>query len=310
MVADAIRYSERMRKLGAAIMLLAGCYSTGAQSSRRPTVQTKPYVDACIAADDKQCLALCNAAFEVAADSEITSCSYTVEGETTVIHMTYGPRSEEPVHHASGRRPPGWDARAAGASIADYLAWCAAMEAASVTAFARIHRHLVATNAPVALLARVEAAISDELSHARVVAGLARRYGASPHMPEIPPEPTMTALERAIDHAVEGCVGETVAALHAAFLGEHAVDPLVRAAFAQIAEDEIRHAYLAFELVAHASTTLTADERVAVADARERAVMRAQAAPLHPGLLALGIPALRVQRAVAELLADPAAQLA
>ena len=48
---------------------------------------------------------------------------------------------------------------------------------------------------------------------------------------------------------LEGCIGETVAALEAAEAARHAIDPVVSAALAAIAEDETRHATLAWRYV-------------------------------------------------------------
>jgi hypothetical protein len=48
----------------------------------------------------------------------------------------------------------------------------------------------------------------------------------------------------------EGCVGETLAAIQAAEQHARAIDPAVRAALATIADDEARHAELAWQSVA------------------------------------------------------------
>ena len=47
----------------------------------------------------------------------------------------------------------------------------------------------------------------------------------------------------------EGCFGETGAALEALEAADSAADPLIRAAYSQIAKDEQRHAELAFRFV-------------------------------------------------------------
>lgn len=48
---------------------------------------------------------------------------------------------------------------------------------------------------------------------------------------------------------IEGCVGETLSALVAEARLQHAIDADMRAAFAMIAEDEARHAELAWRFV-------------------------------------------------------------
>ncbi len=307
----------RKRQLGAVIMFLASgsCLSNSAtQSQRRPYAETKPYVDKCVAEHDAECVELCAAAFELGNDTRILKCGYKVENGTTVITMSWRDKTKDEIREdsgqgcAGGRRPPGWMPGGSEPTAPAYLAWCATMEAASVTAFARIDRRLAADAAPASLRALVQAAIADELDHARVVAMLARRYGATPVLPEIPAEPAMTDLERAIDNVVEGCVGETVSALHAAFLGIHAVDPIVRAAFTQLAQDEIGHATLAFELSGYYAARLSAAALAQVSAARNHAVAHVIAEPLHPGMLALGIAQPQLRAAIAKLLADPAAQ--
>ncbi|HEY5921497.1 MAG TPA: hypothetical protein VIV11_07490 [Kofleriaceae bacterium] len=47
-----------------------------------------------------------------------------------------------------------------------------------------------------------------------------------------------------------------------------------------------------------------------VVEARERAVLRALAEPLHPGMVALGISARGLHRATRDLLASPIARIA
>jgi hypothetical protein len=48
---------------------------------------------------------------------------------------------------------------------------------------------------------------------------------------------------------VEGCIGETSAALEALEAAEAETDPVLRSAYARIAADEQRHAELAFRFV-------------------------------------------------------------
>ena len=71
----------------------------------------------------------------------------------------------------------------------------------------------------------------------------------------------------AANAAREGCIGETLAAVQAAEQLGQATDPAVRAALAIIAEDEARHAELAWRTVAWAVATGGAPVRAAVAQA-------------------------------------------
>jgi hypothetical protein len=67
--------------------------------------------------------------------------------------------------------------------------------------------------------------------------------------------------------AIEGCVGETLAAIQASEQLAVAVDPAVRAVLASIAEDEARHAELAWRTIAWALRVGGGEVRRAVADA-------------------------------------------
>jgi len=137
--------------------------------------------------------------------------------------------------------------------IADYFTQAALMEHASIAAFARFSLELVALGAPPELVSATTAAMLDETRHARLCFELASRYAGR----DIGPGPLdvtgalggmdlASVVERAL---LEGCIGETAAALEARFALEGATDPVVRSVLAGIAEDEERHAALAFRFV-------------------------------------------------------------
>jgi hypothetical protein len=144
-------------------------------------------------------------------------------------------------------------------SIATRWSVDAAYEHASVAAFSRVSLALLAFGAPPQLVADVHRAALQEIEHARVSYALASRYAGAP----IGPGPLAmdlgagyaTLVDLAIDTLLHGCVGETVAAEHARRSAETAQDPVLRALFSQIAEDEEDHAALAFRLLAWAVQT-------------------------------------------------------
>lgn len=128
-------------------------------------------------------------------------------------------------------------------------------EHASIAAFGRVTLELMAHGAPPELLAATQAAALDEIEHARCCFALAGRYGGSPVAPGglvTPPPRTGDLARLAVDTFIEGCVGETIAALVAERALTRATDPDVRATLAQIAEDESRHAALAWRTLAWA----------------------------------------------------------
>lgn len=78
---------------------------------------------------------------------------------------------------------------------------------------------------------------------------------------------------------IEGCIGETLAAALASAQLDQASDPEVRAALQRIADDEARHAELAWRTVTWALVNGGDDVRRAVSEAFGRAHQQAIAAP-------------------------------
>jgi hypothetical protein len=132
----------------------------------------------------------------------------------------------------------------------------ALMEHASVAAFARFALQLASLGAPPELLTRTATAMLDEIRHARACFELARRF--SDH--EIGPGPLpVTDALGASDFAsvmrdciLEGCIGETVAAIEAAEALSHCEDPAARRLLEQIVAEETQHAELAWQFLAWA----------------------------------------------------------
>jgi hypothetical protein len=142
-------------------------------------------------------------------------------------------------------------------AVAAHYAEAGLMEHASVAAFARFALQLLALGAPSELVAETSRAMADETRHAEVCFGLARRYGldAAPGPLDVGGVLGEVSLERVLDLVViEGCIGESGAALEAAWASGSATEPVVREALGGIAEDEARHAALAFRFVAWAAS--------------------------------------------------------
>jgi hypothetical protein len=185
-------------------------------------------------------------------------------------------------------------------------------EHASIASFARFSLELLALGAPVSLVRETSRALADEIAHAELCFGLASAYAGERI------EPGKLSHDDALSGAsffdiaktaiAEGCIGETLAAAEVAEAAERAVDPEVRRALGRIADDEARHAELAWaffrwaldrttpdaggELVAHAARLARAEldaltparnddvderlvERGTLAPATRRAVRRA-----------------------------------
>jgi hypothetical protein len=191
-----------------------------------------------------------------------------------------------------------------------WLASVAHLEAASVVAFRRLRRELASFGAPRALVRAAARAARDEARHARVTSALARRRGA-----KAPPVRTGRARgprsieDLAVENAVEGCVRETYGALVATRQASRAEDPRVARAMARIAEDETRHAALAWAIAEWAAPRLgdAGRARVGRAIAGAIAALRCDAGSgTSPAARALGLPDAREARALVDAFAASA----
>lgn len=158
------------------------------------------------------------------------------------------------------RLPDALAARIASEWLAD-----ARMEHASIASFARFTLDLLACGAPSQLVEEAQRAALDEVAHARICFTLAARYGTTSYGPGALATADASGaadLAGAVRLAfLEGCVGETLAANQARAACEISGDAQVAAALARIAEDEARHAQLAWRFVAWAGAQGAVDLR-------------------------------------------------
>jgi hypothetical protein len=147
----------------------------------------------------------------------------------------------------------------------------ALLEHASVAAFARFTLELVALGAPADLVRDATAAALDEVEHAKLCFSLAGRYADEPLGPtalDVSCSLAKISLsELAVATFHEGCVGETLAALVASEQLAGARDAHVGAALAKIADDEARHAELAWRTVKWALAEGGSQVRAAIENA-------------------------------------------
>jgi hypothetical protein len=113
---------------------------------------------------------------------------------------------------------------------------------------------LMAIGAPADLVAGATRAQADEIRHARVCMGIASALnGDEIGLGALPIEGALQSAGdiRAIliDTIWEACVNETISAAQCQAAGEVASDPMISEALAAIAEDEQRHAALAWSTV-------------------------------------------------------------
>ena len=79
-------------------------------------------------------------------------------------------------------------------------------------------------------------------------------------------------FEVALENAVEGCVRETYGAVVGHHQARRAQDPVVRAAMAQVAEDETRHAALSWAVAEWSLPQLTDAQRDVIRGAQRAAI--------------------------------------
>jgi len=167
-------------------------------------------------------------------------------------------------------RPARVDGETVRASLADDAAWhaevpcvspdnalaakwleAARMEHASIAAFSATSLRLLALGAPPELVAATHRAALDEIEHARIAFALASQYAGRAISPgefvEAPRALPRDLRALAIETFVDGCIGESGAALEA--YEEAAANPRLASVLERIAEDETRHAELAWQIV-------------------------------------------------------------
>lgn len=250
--------------------------------------------------------------YVVHARLEVSDCPMTRHDVRLTISKD-GELSEEVLNIESssvcaGRLPPvraSADARVPG--VAGWLARTAWLEAQAVTAFEHLELELRAHGAPTALIDACTAARHDEIRHAARVGELARDRGIAP--PDQDPSDGQTGPIRdlraiALDNAVEGLARETWGAVLAATQAQRAEDPDVRALFAELADDEARHAELSRAIHAWLQPHLAPRDRAVVDAARDAAWdVLAHAEPEPADVrAALGLPDSARARSMIEVL--------
>jgi hypothetical protein len=166
--------------------------------------------------------------------------------------------------------------------LTDEWARDALFEHASVASFSRFSLHLMAVAAPPDLLLDAHRAAIDEVKHARMCFALASAYAGEPLGPGALPlegdilgSLDLTSIVLATVH--EGCIGETLASLEASTVLEIAEEPAVKDVLTHIAEDEGRHAELAWRFVKWALPRGGQELRQAVRKAFDEAIAQAPA---------------------------------
>ncbi len=152
----------------------------------------------------------------------------------------------------------------------------ALMEHASIAAFAKLSLELMAFGAPSALIEEAHLSALDEAQHARACFFMANQYSSQAISPSGLPLGSSLALasnmaELAANTVLEGCIGETYAALIASEQSAAAEDSHLKSLLSRIADDEARHAAYAWQVLRWALSVGGEAVREAVMKAFEHA---------------------------------------
>lgn len=148
--------------------------------------------------------------------------------------------------------------------LANHWLEIAAMEHASIGSFARFSLQLLALGAPPSLLADTQKAALDEIEHARIAYALASAYAGrklGPGPLDASDAPLATSRREAIRSLIfEACVNETLGAAEALAIADNVRDPALAGVLRRIANDEQRHAELAWRALAWLLESASVDE--------------------------------------------------
>ncbi len=147
-------------------------------------------------------------------------------------------------------------------------------EGVAVKAFERLALELKAYDAPLFLMDAIDTAIQDEKRHFQLFQDLAGSLGITQISVdfEIDRYAVRTLLEIGIENAIEGCVGESFAALENLYQSECAQEMKIRVLHQQIVEDEIAHAELSWAIHDWILKQLPAHEQMILKDQLRLAV--------------------------------------
>ena len=178
-----------------------------------------------------------------------------------------------------GRKPPGilefkpQEIRKNQNAVGSLLSRNAAFEAASVIAFEHLREELEFYDAPLSILKKIDAAIVDERRHAIQIAQLAHCYGQTADQFKVTKSVIRSLESIATDNMIEGCIGESWGALVGLHQAVTASDKSIAQVMQVIANEEIEHASLSWEIHAWLFPQLTSQEKERVVIAKQMALL-------------------------------------
>lgn len=143
--------------------------------------------------------------------------------------------------------------------LGGYFARAAQEEMTAIFAFQEMFQNLQAFGAPKRLLDDCEKAISDEKRHLIMMSNMAKRHGCTSATIKLPKQNKASLFELAKHNAIAGCIEETWSALVAEYQSKHTKH--YSKLFAILAEDEIFHAQLSWDIHSWLMSKLSNNER-------------------------------------------------
>lgn len=169
-------------------------------------------------------------------------------------------------------------------------------EHAAVASFAFTSLALLAHGAPADLVEATHRAALDEIEHARLMFGLAGGAGVGPGPLPLPPLLVPDLSELVVSTFRDACLQETVGAVAVRAEAEAEADPAIAAVLARVADDEERHAVLAYRTLAWALGAAGAPGQAAL----ERELSRLGDPPESALVRDLVVPCARAALAAAQ----------
>jgi hypothetical protein len=221
---------------------------------------------------------------EFAESIYISRCELDDSAAVPRLHLDY----ESAYATACGRRPM----TNAGSAVAhtdadgvDYFVRAAQLEADAVQAFHEMAGHLLGFGAPASLVQRCRQAAQEELGHALRMSEVARQIsGDNTLLPHLRSKEQIWRNARmavavhapsfedfARHNGVEGCVRESLGAAVALWQSLHSSAQQVRILLASIAEEEVSHAQLSWDIDAWCRSKLSGSQQEELAAAKTRA---------------------------------------
>ncbi len=176
------------------------------------------------------------------------------------------------------------------------------LEHASVASFARFINQLLALGAPPDLLVQARAALADEIRHTQLCLQMSQRFGgcAVPGFFDLRgsqsgPVDRVRVAQQLFE---EACLGETIGVAQALEAAALASDADTRDVYTLIADDELRHAQLAWRTLRWLIESAHPDQRRAIEHSLTDSIDRAGQRLLHaeactPQRPVFGLPGLR-----------------